>query len=146
MELFFRRFISSNNPQRKWINPGFLAGPYLPLYGFKKPLPLRPRAKPPRPRRQLRRLPSRPHPPRRRRPPRALPPPPDVPDVRHPLLSRRARSAPSPHGGPMSRIVARKAKRRPRRGVSPAASARSMRTCPCCPRSPVVPSPPLRLR
>lgn len=34
MELFFRRFISSNNPQRKWINPGFLTGPYLPLYGF----------------------------------------------------------------------------------------------------------------
>lgn len=34
LELLFRRFISSNNPQRKWINPGFLVGPYLPLYGF----------------------------------------------------------------------------------------------------------------
>ncbi|MCI7145325.1 MAG: putative ABC transporter permease [Clostridiales bacterium] len=33
-ELLFRRFVSSNNPQRKWINPGFLVGPYLPLYGF----------------------------------------------------------------------------------------------------------------
>lgn len=33
MELFFRRFISSANPQRKWINPGFCVGPYLPLYG-----------------------------------------------------------------------------------------------------------------
>ena len=34
LELFFRRFISSKNPERKWINPGFLAGPCLPLYGF----------------------------------------------------------------------------------------------------------------
>lgn len=34
MELLFRRFISVNNPERKWINPGFLVGPYLPLYGF----------------------------------------------------------------------------------------------------------------
>lgn len=34
MELFFRRFISLNNRERKWINPGFLTGPYLPLYGF----------------------------------------------------------------------------------------------------------------
>ena len=34
MELFFRRFISKNNPDREWINPGFLTGPYLPLYGF----------------------------------------------------------------------------------------------------------------
>lgn len=34
LELFFRRFISSKNPQRKWINPGFLTGPCLPLYGF----------------------------------------------------------------------------------------------------------------
>lgn len=33
-ELLFRRFISSANIQRKWINPGFLVGPYLPLYGF----------------------------------------------------------------------------------------------------------------
>ncbi len=33
LELFFRRFISSANPERKWINPGFCTGPYLPLYG-----------------------------------------------------------------------------------------------------------------
>lgn len=30
LELFYRRLISSN----EWINPGFLVGPYLPLYGF----------------------------------------------------------------------------------------------------------------
>ena len=30
IELFFRRIISKG----KWINPGFLVGPYLPLYGF----------------------------------------------------------------------------------------------------------------
>ena len=29
IELFFRRFIS----QKKWMNPGFLTGPYLPIYG-----------------------------------------------------------------------------------------------------------------
>ena len=34
IELVFRRFVSKNNPERKWINPGFLTGPYLPLYGF----------------------------------------------------------------------------------------------------------------
>ena len=34
LEVFFRRFISSANPERKWINPGFCTGPYLPLYGF----------------------------------------------------------------------------------------------------------------
>lgn len=34
LELFFRRFISSANPERKWINPGFCTGPYVPLYGF----------------------------------------------------------------------------------------------------------------
>ncbi len=33
MELFYRRFFSSANPERKWINPGFCTGPYLPLYG-----------------------------------------------------------------------------------------------------------------
>ena len=33
LELFFRRFFSSNNPEHKWINPGFCVGPYLPLYG-----------------------------------------------------------------------------------------------------------------
>jgi len=32
VEVFFRRFIS--NPQKKWINPGLLTGPYLPIYGF----------------------------------------------------------------------------------------------------------------
>ena len=30
LELLFRRFIST----KKWINPGFLTGPYLPIYGF----------------------------------------------------------------------------------------------------------------
>jgi uncharacterized membrane protein len=30
IELFFRRFVS----QKKWMNPGFLIGPYLPIYGF----------------------------------------------------------------------------------------------------------------
>lgn len=34
LEVLFRRFISSSNPERKWINPGFLAGPCLPIYGF----------------------------------------------------------------------------------------------------------------
>ena len=33
MELLFRRFYSSGNPEHKWINPGFCTGPYLPLYG-----------------------------------------------------------------------------------------------------------------
>ena len=33
LEVVFRRFISKNNPERRWINPGFLIGPYLPLYG-----------------------------------------------------------------------------------------------------------------
>ena len=31
LELFFRRLTSEN---KKWINPGYLVGPYLPLYGF----------------------------------------------------------------------------------------------------------------
>ncbi len=30
LELFFRRFVS----QKRWMNPGFLVGPYLPIYGF----------------------------------------------------------------------------------------------------------------
>lgn len=30
LELFYRRLISG----KKWINPGFLTGPYLPIYGF----------------------------------------------------------------------------------------------------------------
>lgn len=34
IEVVFRRFFSSANPERKWINPGFLSGPCLPLYGF----------------------------------------------------------------------------------------------------------------
>ena len=34
IELLFRRFISRKNPERKWINPGFCVGPYVPLYGF----------------------------------------------------------------------------------------------------------------
>lgn len=33
IEVIFRRFFSSANPERKWINPGFCTGPYLPLYG-----------------------------------------------------------------------------------------------------------------
>ena len=33
IELIYRRFFSSANPERKWINPGFCTGPYLPLYG-----------------------------------------------------------------------------------------------------------------
>lgn len=33
LELLFRRFFSSANPTRRWINPGFCTGPYLPLYG-----------------------------------------------------------------------------------------------------------------
>lgn len=33
LELIFRRFFSANNPERKWINPGFCTGPYVPLYG-----------------------------------------------------------------------------------------------------------------
>lgn len=32
-ELLYRRFLSGANPERKWINPGFCTGPYLPLYG-----------------------------------------------------------------------------------------------------------------
>ena len=34
LEVIYRRFFSGANPERKWINPGFLVGPYLPLYGF----------------------------------------------------------------------------------------------------------------
>lgn len=34
IEVTFRKFISKSNPDRRWINPGFLTGPYLPLYGF----------------------------------------------------------------------------------------------------------------
>ena len=31
IELLFRHF---TNPEKKWINPGFCVGPYLPIYGF----------------------------------------------------------------------------------------------------------------
>lgn len=34
IELIFRRFFSRANPERKWINPGFMIGPYVPLYGI----------------------------------------------------------------------------------------------------------------
>ena len=34
LEVVFRKFFSGANPEHKWINPGFLTGPYLPLYGF----------------------------------------------------------------------------------------------------------------
>ena len=33
LEVFFRRYFSLGNPEKKWINPGFCTGPYLPLYG-----------------------------------------------------------------------------------------------------------------
>ena len=33
LELVYRRFKKSNT-SRKWVNPGFLQGPYLPIYGF----------------------------------------------------------------------------------------------------------------
>lgn len=33
LEVMYRRF-SPSNKSRRWINPGFLTGPYLPLYGF----------------------------------------------------------------------------------------------------------------
>lgn len=34
MEVVFRRQFSGANPEKKWINPGFCTGPYLPIYGF----------------------------------------------------------------------------------------------------------------
>ena len=33
IELIYRRF-AHDNKERKWVNPGFLTGPYIPLYGF----------------------------------------------------------------------------------------------------------------
>ncbi|MCQ2609423.1 MAG: putative ABC transporter permease [Lachnospiraceae bacterium] len=33
LEVFYRRF-TPNNKERKWINPGFCIGPYLPIYGI----------------------------------------------------------------------------------------------------------------
>lgn len=34
LEFFYRKFFDPVNVERKWLNPGFLTGPYLPLYGF----------------------------------------------------------------------------------------------------------------
>ncbi len=34
IEVFWRKFFSKNNPEHRWINPGFLHGTYLPLYGL----------------------------------------------------------------------------------------------------------------
>ena len=34
IEVIYRRFFSAANPERKWLNPGFCIGPYIPLYGF----------------------------------------------------------------------------------------------------------------
>ena len=33
LEVLYRRFLSRANPLRRWINPGFCTGPWLPLYG-----------------------------------------------------------------------------------------------------------------
>lgn len=33
IEVIFRKFFSKANPERRWLNPGFCLGPYLPLYG-----------------------------------------------------------------------------------------------------------------
>ena len=34
LEFFYRKFFDPVNVERKWLNPGFLTGPYLPIYGF----------------------------------------------------------------------------------------------------------------
>ena len=34
LEVVFRHFCRSGNPERRWINPGYLKGPWLPIYGF----------------------------------------------------------------------------------------------------------------
>lgn len=34
LELFYRKWFGAHNPDHRWINPGFLNGPCLPLYGF----------------------------------------------------------------------------------------------------------------
>lgn len=34
LEVIFNKFNTPINPEHKWINPGFLKGPYLPIYGF----------------------------------------------------------------------------------------------------------------
>lgn len=33
LEVLYRRFLSSANPDRRWLNPGFCTGPWIPLYG-----------------------------------------------------------------------------------------------------------------
>lgn len=33
LEVLYRRFLSPANPERRWIDPGFCTGPWLPLYG-----------------------------------------------------------------------------------------------------------------
>ena len=34
LELVFRRFSKKENPAGRWLNPGFLTGPCLPIYGL----------------------------------------------------------------------------------------------------------------
>lgn len=34
LEVLFRKFFSRTNPDHKWLNPGLLVGPWLPIYGF----------------------------------------------------------------------------------------------------------------
>ena len=34
LELIFRRFWSGNNAEHRWVNPGYLRGPWLPVYGL----------------------------------------------------------------------------------------------------------------
>ena len=34
LEVFFRRFWSGNNAEHRWVNPGYLRGPWLPVYGL----------------------------------------------------------------------------------------------------------------
>ncbi|MBR2590832.1 MAG: hypothetical protein IKE65_07905 [Clostridia bacterium] len=34
VELFFRHFVLLSRGKNRWVNPGFLAGPCLPIYGF----------------------------------------------------------------------------------------------------------------
>lgn len=33
LEVFYRHWFSKQNPEHRWLNPGFLTGPCLPLYG-----------------------------------------------------------------------------------------------------------------
>ena len=34
LEVIFRHFCKAENPEGRWINPGYLKGPWLPIYGF----------------------------------------------------------------------------------------------------------------